>query len=309
MEKSTIRARSGFLRMSVFFAVLWSIVLLASCTTKVVVRFPALPGFVPTYTKSGFENHVPEPAEPAGGVVYIQTGLSPDAAVYGPFPVVPGKDLVVTGLPSGTYERLALYYAPVPLATADSSPVGGDKTGDGGKKARLRPVKVTGLPVVASSDGEFWDKTAANGISRGIFGDMGAVALFAKTKVRVIGKTVLGAQLIPLSATVVSPSVNDLPVFGDSAGKVQKRFVKIDRGNASSVYIMLTNMEDRGFVYAGTVSLYGSDGSILDSKTFNKRIPEDLPEALLFKLPETGAAWLYIESITAGDTKLPLFFY
>ncbi len=297
-------ARAGVSRALTVAAVL-SAVFFVSCTTKVVVRFDALPGDVPRYSNSGFENHVPEPIEPAGGFVYLQSGIDGDASVYGPFAVVPGKELEIIGLPAGKYEHLAFFYTPVPLA------VSGEPEAASGsrKKGGLKPIRAEGLPVVAANPAEFWDRTASPPIAGDLFGDSGAVALFGKTKIRRLGKRVFGARLIPLSATVFSPSVGALPPCSDSAGRVQKKFVKIDAGGAKKIYVMLSNYQGRGITYAGTVSLYGGDGSILETKNFNHHIPEDLPDAVLFNLPETGASWLYVEYIAAGESSLNLFYY
>lgn len=276
-----------------------------SCTSKVVVRFGALPGDIPKYANSGFENHVPEPIEPAGGFVYLQTGIDGDPSVFGPFAVTPGADLVIKGLPSGKYEHLALFYSPVPLAVADAQ----EPAGDSRKKDVLSPVRISGLPVVAANPAEFWDVTGSAPVAGALFRDSGAVALFGKTKIRAIRKTVLGARLIPLSSTAFLSSGGTLPPCPDTAGRVYKRFVKLDSGNAKKVYVMLSNYQGKGITYVGTVSLYGCDGSILETKNFNHRIPEDLPDAVLFNMPENGASWLYVEYIASGDSSLNLFYY
>ncbi len=307
MNKTVSSSRAGFSCALTVLAAALCVASFTSCSSKVVVRFSSLPGLIPAIAKSGFENHVPSPAEPAGGVVYVQTGLADTSPVYGPFPVEPGKDLVVQGLPYGTYDHLALFYAPAPLAQAEDAAAAGSKGGE--RRNTLRTVNVSGLPVVAGNDGEFWEKTASPEVAGDIFHDTGAVALFGKTKIRFFGKRVLGARLIPLSATVFSSVDASLPPCPDSAGKVRKQFIKIDGGTSQSLYVMLSNYQDKGIVYAGTIALYGGDGSILDTKTFNRHLPEDLPESVLFKLPESGTAWLYAEYIAAGDTKIPLFFY
>lgn len=307
MNKTVSSRRAGISRALTVLAAALCAASFTSCSSRVVVRFSSLPGLVPAIAKSGFENHVPAPAEPAGGVVYVQTGTSDNSPVYGPFPVEPGKDLVVQGIPFGSYDHIALFYVPSPLAQSDATADAGTKGGV--KKTVVRPVHVAGLPVVAGNDGEFWEKTASPEISGDVFHDTGAVALFGKTKLHFYHKTVLGARLIPLSATVFSSVDAVLPPCPDSAGKVRKQFIKIDGGTSKSLYVMLSNYQEKGIVYAGTIALYGGDGTLLDTKTFNRHLPEDLPESVLFKLPESGTAWLYAEYIAAGDTKIPLFFY
>lgn len=307
MNKTVSSRRAGFSRALTVLAAALCAASFTSCSSKIVVRFSSLPGLVPAIAKSGFENHVPSPVEPAGGFVYVQTGLADTSPVYGPFPVEPGKDLVVQGLPSGAYDHIALFYAPAPLAQADDSAGAEAKGSD--KKNTVQTVHVAGLPVVAGNEGEFWEKTASVEVAGDVFHDTGAVALFGKTKIHFFGKSVLGARLIPLSATVFSSVDAVLPPCPDSAGKVRKQFIKIDGGTSQSLYVMLSNYQDKGIVYAGTIALYGGDGSLLDTKTFNRHLPEDLPESVLFKLPESGTAWLYAEYIAVGDTKIPLFFY
>lgn len=309
MNHLVVSARVKAVRALLVGVALCGVALFASCSSKLVIRFASLPGDVPVIAKNGFENHVPAPAEPAGGVVYIQTGLSADAAVFGPFAVEPGKDLVIRGFPAKKYDNLALFYAPKPLPSPeeDASSVAPAKKGE--KPGRVLPRTVTGLPISAESPGAFWDRTASPEVALGVFQDAGAVALFGKTTVHLFRKTVLGARLIPLSSTVFSAVDGALPPSPDTAGKVRKQFIKIDGRNSKSIYVMLSNYQGKGVVYAGTVCLYGCDGSVLDTKTFNHHIPEDLPESVLFKLPEAGDSWLYVEYISAGDTKLPLFFY
>jgi hypothetical protein len=302
--KATKVARAGVSRALTVAAAL-SAVFFVSCTTKVVVRFDALPGDVPRYANSGFENHVPEPIEPAGGFVYLQTGIDGDVSVFGPFAVTPGKDLEITGLPAGKYEHLAFFYTPVPLVPSGEP----EAANESRKKGGLKPIRVAGLPIEAANPAAFWDLTASAPVAGDLFGDSGAVALFGKTKIRPFGKRVFGARLIPLSATAFSPTVGALPTCSDSAGRVQKKFVKLDSGGAKKIYVMLSNYQGRGITYVGTVSLYGGDGSILETKNFNHHIPEDLPDAVLFNLPENGAAWLYVEYIAAGESSMNLFYY
>ncbi|HNY16152.1 MAG TPA: hypothetical protein PK542_06260 [Treponemataceae bacterium] len=302
-------ARVTALRALLVGIALCGAALFASCSSKLVVHFASLPGDVPVIAKNGFENHVPAPAEPAGGVVYIQTGLSADSAVFGPYPVEPGKDLVIKGFPAKKYDNLALFYAPKPLPSPEGDSSDGTPAKANGTPSRVQSIKVTGLPISAESPGAFWERTASSEVALGVFQDSGAVALFGKTTVHLFRKTVLGARLIPLSSTVFSALDGALPPSPDTAGKVRKQFIKIDGRNSKSLYVMLSNYQGKGVVYAGTVCLYGCDGSILDTKTFNHHIPEDLPESVLFKLPDACDSWLYVEYISAGDTKLPLFFY
>lgn len=284
------------------------VALLTACSPKVVLRFNTLPGHVPVISSNGFENHVPEPAEPAGGFVYIQTGYAEGAEVYGPYPVAPGGSIETRDIPKGKYSRLALFYSPMPLPVREEKSAG-DDSASGKKASKSKAVSVEGLPVTAANDGEFWEKTSSEPVAAGVFNEGGAAALFGDVRVRSIRKTVLGARLIPLASTVFSRQDSRFPPCVDLGGKVRKQFIKIDTTGSQSVYVMLSNYQGAGIVYAGTLALYGSDGSILGTKTFNKTIPEDLPESVLFPLPQSGAVWLYAEYISAGKTSLPIFFY
>lgn len=280
------------MKKSLLCAIFVSCVLLISCKPQLEVRFKSLPGEVPAQTKAGFDNHVPAPIVPAGGFVYIQTGLDDKAAVYGPYAVVPGSTLTVKDIPSGTYERLALFY------TAEKLPVPENGSGI-----------PSGLPLCAENDAQFWNLTASAPVSGDIFHDGGAASLFASTKLSSGRKTILSSSLVPLSATVFSTESESAPICGDTAGAVRKHFFRIDGGASKSLYVILSNNAHQGFLYAGTVALYAGNGSVIDTKTFNKKIAEDMPESVIFPIPSSGSCYLYVEYIAAGDTKLPLFFY
>ncbi len=268
------------------FASLAFVLLAGSCGREagIEIRFNSLPGEVPALNDAGFDNKVPPPAVPAGGVVYIHTGKD----VLGPYAVTPGSPLRIREFPAGAYERLALYYLPAAIP---------DSPGPGS------------LPAPLADPAEFWNATAAPEVAGSLLGDSGAVALFADIEVKRGRKLVLEAVLIPLSSKVFSAASDDILICPDSGGAVRKHFIKLDSAGAQSLYIMLSNLDGEGIVYAGTISLYGANGARLETKTFNKEIGTDTPESILFNLPSTGDSWLYFEYKSVGNRGFPFFYF
>lgn len=272
-------------KISIVMAFVVGLFAFTGCSPKLEVRFSSLPGQVPQFSKGGFENKVPAPVTPAGGFVYIQTGLDEKASVLGPYAVTPGSALIVPDFPKGEYKRLVLLYTPsVP------SP--------------------TGLPLTAESDAEFWEKAAAAGFAGELYQDSAAAALFGDIKMKPGRKTILQASLVPLTSMVFNVETQESPLFSDTAGAVCKRFIKLETGTAASVYATLSTFDGEGLVYAGTISLYAADGTLVDTKNFNKHIDEDLPEAVLFSFHgQKGPFYLYLEYIATGSRRIPLVFY
>lgn len=270
-----------------------SVLLAASCGREAGIefRFASLPGEVPALNDAGFDNKVPAPAVPAGGVVYIHTGDALDGTtgpILGPYAVTPGSPLTISDFPAGAYERLALYYLPAAIPESKGA---------------------SGLPAPPADPAEFWKATAAPEIAGGLLGDGGAVALFADITVKKGKKLLLETALIPLSSKVFSASSEEVLICPDSGGSVVKQFIRLDSEGAKSIYIMLSNFDGEGIMYAGTISLYGTNGARLETKTFNKEIASDSPESLLFNLPEGQSSWLYIEYVSSGNRGFPFFYF
>jgi len=263
--------------------------MLGSCAGKseTHVRFVSIPGEIPLRNEAGFDNLVPESKAPSGGFMYVIASRKGEVLRMEPLPVVPGEEFVLIGLPRGKYESLALYYSPVLLDTSH--------------------VKDLSLP--GESIEEFWADVSSSRIAEEILANSGAVAVFRDLSVKWIGKTVVEAALIPLSATVFEGPAGSPPRCPATNGEVRKQFVRLEPNGAGQLYVMLSNFDGEGIVYAGTVSLYSASGFKHETKTFNREIPADAPESVLFALPLDEVSYLYIEYAAEGDRALPLFYF
>ncbi len=256
---------------------------LTSCAfgkPKTEVRFTMLPGEIPSVTPSGFDSTAPAPLAPAGGFVYIQTGFGLDALVLGPYPVKPGKPLICTDIPAGTYPRIALFYSPEPVAF---------------------------VPVIASDDRDFWNKVNMSEFATGIFHDGGAAVLFGDLQIK--GLKVLQATFIPISRLLFDAADPVAPAAADTAGLLRKQFIRIQGGTFTSIYVMLSLFNDEGITYAGTLSLYDVGGVLVDTKALNRPITADLPASVLFNLQPGIPYFLYLEYRAKGNRKLDLSYF
>lgn len=260
---------------------------LVSCGSKTIVSFVSVPGEIPLYNEAGFDNRVPESRVPPGGYIYVVGTRKGETVRLEPLALVPGTELVLSGLPSGLYDYLALYYSP----------------------KLLHPDAAGSLPLPGAVTEEFWLVAGAETVAKEILGNSGAVALFQDLSVRWIRKKKVKAALVPLSTEIFRGPAGDPPRCPDTNGEVRKQFVRLEPNGAGRIYVMLSNFDGEGIVYAGTVSLYSSSGAKLETKTFNRDIPADGPESVMFTLPFDDVSYLYLEYAAQGNRALPLFYF
>lgn len=260
---------------------------LVSCGSDTIVRFVSVPGEIPQYNDAGFDNRVPESRVPSGGYIYVVGTTKGETIRLEPLPLAPGKDFVLSGLQAGRYDFLALYYSPALLS--------------GEAAARL--------PLPGLVPEEFWILAGSDPVARDLLANSGAVALFQDLSVRRIRKKRVEAALVPLSTDLFEGPVGTPPRCPDTKGEIRKKFVRLVPKGANRIYVMLSNFDGEGIVYAGTVSLYSASGAKLESKTFNRDIPADGPESVIFTLPFDDVSYLYLEYASQGERALPLYYF
>lgn len=262
---------------------------LVSCRNggETIVQFVSVPGEIPLYNEAGFDNRVPESRVPSGGYIYTVGTSKGETVRLEPLALVPGTDLVLSGLRSGLYEYLALYYSPELLA----------------------PEAAWRLPLPGTVPEEFWLVAGADPVAEELLDNSGAVALFQDLSVRWIRKKKIEAALVPLSSEIFQGPAGNPPRCPDTNGEVRKQFVRLEPNGAGRIYVMLSNFDGEGIVYAGTVSLYSTSGAKLESKTFNRDIPPDNPESVMFTLPFDDVSYLYLEYAAKGSRALPLYYF
>ena len=262
---------------------------LVSCAGKsgVPVHFVSIPGEISRYNDAGFDNRVPESRVQAGGYIYAVGSRKGKTIRLEPLPLVPGEEFRVSGLQSGTYTMLALYYSPELL----------DETA------------ADQLPLPGESPDEFWSLVSSSDVAETLLANSGAVALFKDFPVRWIRKPLVEAALVPLSSERFEGPDGAPPRCPATNGLVKKQFFRLEPNGAERIYVMLSNFDGAGIVYAGTVSLYSASGAKLETKTFNRDIPADGPESVMFTLPLDSVSYLYLEYAAEGDRALPLFYF
>ncbi|HHU36769.1 MAG TPA: hypothetical protein GXZ47_06025 [Treponema sp.] len=276
---------------SVRFAILSTMAILffVSCgtETEVLVHFVSIPGEVSQYNEAGFDNTVPESRCVAGGFVYAIASRKGETLRKGPFPLTPGEEFILFGLPRGTYDAVLLYYSP----------------------ERLSQDAVDQLPLPSDSFEAFWDLVASPEVAEVLLNNSGAVAVFKDLKVKWPRKTTVGASLIPLSSNKFIGPEGAPPRCVDTAGAIRREFIRLEPNGAQSLYVMISNFDGDGIVYAGTVALFSAAGEKLETHTYNCDISPNGAESLLFTLPFDEVSYLYLEYAAQGDRALPLFYF
>lgn len=251
------------------------------------VAFVSIPGEISQYTAAGFDNSVAESRFPAGGFVYVVASLKGSVLRKGPLPLTPGKDFALSGLPRGSYDTVLLYYTP----------------------EQLDQDAVDRLPLPGEDLSAFWELVSATPVAGDLLNNSGALALFKDFTISLFRRTRVEATLVPLSSILFIGPDGSPPRCPDTADAMRKQFFRLEPNGAASLYVMLSNFDGAGIVYAGSVSLYSASGKKLETHAFNRDITPEGPESVLFTLPFDAVSYLYLEYAAKGDRALPVFYF
>jgi len=255
--------------------------------TRTEIRFTTLPGEGTKTDDSGLRVEAPKTRGRVGGYAFAQVGLGPDARLFGPYPVKPGKPLSLNDIPPGQYDRLAVYYLPELPAREVSS----------------------ALTVQAETDEAFREALALQTRTEGLFRDGAAYALFGPLDFKPGERKILQATLIPLTSRVYAADVEAFLPCLDTAGEVRREFVRLEPGAHTSVFLNCSRFDGKGMTYVGTVSLYDAAGNRLDSMTIHKDVSDDTPFSALFPLQPGATHYLYLEYVAEGGRILDLSYF
>ena len=206
------------------------------------------------------------------GYLYVQTGISAAAQMYGPFPTHAGEAVTITTIPAGSYDYLIFYYSGVAKTS---------------KFEAITGSSFTDVEGLLSDRFYFTENTGSWGNLQNVTIRDGQVNSFSKT-------------LVPCNVlNTISINSDGSGTYATTVTGIKRKFIKLTNGYLQSVYSVsfTVTIDAPPSMYFGSIALYGSAGNLIGSQNINATISTSTPLPPI-TIPPSGqeaAYYFYIE--------------